>query len=46
MGGELKPGAFQAAVKSPNALTCCEAAVLGAGPYGLGVAAHLRGADV
>src|SRR3954451_8441919 len=42
MGVELKPGIFQAAVKAPKASTSCEAAVIGAGPYGLGAAAHLR----
>src|SRR5690348_17109886 len=42
MGVELKPEIFQTAVKAPAAQTSCEAAVIGAGPYGLGVAAHLR----
>ena len=46
MGGELKPGLFQSAVKAPKALANCEVAVIGAGPYGLGVAAHLRAAGL
>jgi hypothetical protein len=46
MGVEVKPAVFRTVADGTKPIARCEVAVIGAGPYGLAAAAHLRAANV
>src|SRR5580704_13321224 len=46
MGVEVKPAVFRTVADGTKPIARCEVAIIGAGPYGLAAAAHLRAANV
>jgi cation diffusion facilitator CzcD-associated flavoprotein CzcO len=46
MGVELDPAIFKTVAERAKPVARCDVAVIGAGPYGLAAAAHLRAANV